>query len=53
MEASESERIFLTPSYIDSVIFGILEDEVKELADAALGEILDVEEVPGVDLEDN
>ena len=53
MEDIEPERILITPSCIDYVVLGFLDDEVRESADAALGETADVEKVLGVDLKDD
>ena len=45
-----SERIFWTHTCIDYFVLSILEDEVKESDDAALGDAVDVEEVILVDI---
>ena len=51
MEHSGSERILLTPSCMDSIVFDILSYCVKESAKKSLGETADVEEVIGENIE--
>ena len=51
-KAEHSECILLKPSYIDSILLWLLEDDVKAAGNAALGESEDVEAVLGVELEE-
>ena len=49
-EADPSEHILFTPYYIDSVLFLLVENVVKEKCTAALGENSDVDSVLRVEL---
>ena len=51
VEASHSERIFLTTSCTDYIILCLLKDDIKAVANSSLGEIDDVEVVLQVDIE--
>ena len=53
MEYEDSERISLTPFCVVYVFLVLLEDEVKESDDLALGETADFEEVLGLYLKDD
>ena len=52
-EDAQSERIFWTPSCIDSIFLWPLEDDVKAAGNAELGESADDEAVIGVGIEDD
>ena len=52
VEAAHYEIIFLTPSWIDYVILFILEDDLREVANEALGESADVVAFIGLYIED-
>ena len=51
-ETAPSEHILWTPSHIDYIFIILVENDVKEEGNAALGESADVDAVIAVDLEE-